>query len=263
MASEAMDSHWYNWTQRANYVEDWNTVRHYYPVHYNSRSFYDYARLSEQMRQRMYHKGVKVLVYQQGQYGDPGYVAPDVTVGIIDPIIVYPDLRTGLDVPGRTGGPEIDHDNSLTIPGHSNMAAPVTPEATIPAHTVDSWIENLVEYINLTDDMLGDTATVTVTTMSRNVTSVPPSVPSLEVGDVDFQYYNGSAWVSVTPTETWEGALQIEFSHVFPAAAYDGEIRFRARFNSGVVETEYEYTIKLDLDDAKLFEVYEQFDVSS
>ena len=271
----ASDAHWVNWTQRPAYVDDWNQVHHYYPTHYNARSYYDYCRWSKQMRQRMTWKGVKVLTYQQGQYGEAGYVAPDVTVGLIAPTVVYPDLRTGLDRPGYTGGPDIDHDNSLTIGGHSNMAPPVTPDATIPDHTIGMRITNLIEYVNLTDNMLGRTATMTVMVMSRNVTSVPPSDPTLAVGDVDFAYWDGSAFVAVTPTVSWEGALNISFNITLPAAAYDGDFQFWARFNAGVVTTEYEYSIVASIAavdetalrpaiaDTTLFNVYEQFNVTT
>lgn len=214
-----------------------------------SNAFYEYARLSKKNRQRLGYYGV-------------GFDPADATIGIKAPVIIYPDSRTGLDVPGKSGGPELDADNSFSYPGSNNdVAPPMTPDATIPAHTLDTWVASLVDYINVKPEDQGEVSTVTVFVLSRYVDST--TVARLVSGDILFEYWNGLAYVSVTPTFGWEGGAQISFSHTLPSAA-TGDLRFRTRFVSGnVVEADYEFYVKLEVAGEKRFEVLETVEVSA
>ena len=212
-----------------------------------SNAFYDYARLSRNQELRLGYKGV-----------DP----VDGTVGYLAPEIVYPDLRTGLDVAGNMGGPELDGDNSLSYPGSGNdVAAPIVPDPTVPDHTLDSAVESLVDYTGVQPALQGETATVTVFVLSRYVDS--SVVAKLVSGDITMEYHDGSTWQSATPVFGWEGGAAIEFDHDLPASSA-GQIRIRNTFNSGnVVEADYEVYVKAELEGVKLFEVLETMEVSA
>jgi len=187
--------------------------------------FYDYARMGEQNRQRLGYKGPKVNQPQVGFYGEAGYIPADITTGLIDPVVVYPDYRTGLDLPGRSGGPAADFDNSLSIAGTRfpyGVSAPMVAVVTAPDHTIGSPFETLIDFNNLRNQDQGQIGTVTVElVIPPSNTSLIENLTNLQPPDAVFEYWDGAAYVIVVATRRWDLASVYSYDITLPVGGIE------------------------------------------
>jgi hypothetical protein len=213
-----------------------------------SNDFYSYARQGEQSRQRLGYKGPYAITEQQGQPGDPGYVPADITTGLIPAVVIYPDLGTGLDVPGRTGGPAKDFDNSLSIHGTTfppGISAPMEADVTAPDHTTSTPVVTTVDFNNLRNDDQGTVGRVEV------VLDIPPTnvslienLANLQTVDAAFEYWDGSTYVAATATRRWDLASVFDFEITLPSQP-SGSLMIRTTFGADAVDGEYRFTFTL------------------
>jgi hypothetical protein len=230
-----------------------------------SNDFYCYARQGEILRQRLGYKGPYAITEQQGLPGDPGYVPADITTGLIDPVVIYPDERTGLDVPGRTGGEALDFDNSLSIHGTQfppGISAPMDAVVTAPDHTISSPVETLIDFVNLRNEDQGTTGTVTAElVIPPTNTSLIENLANLQPIDATFEYWDGSAYQSVNAVRRWDLANVITFDVVLPSTP-TGQLKIRTTFGTEAVEGNYRYVVSLEANGVKRFTAQDDFVVS-
>jgi hypothetical protein len=230
-----------------------------------SNDFYLYARQGEQNRQRLGYYGAKVNVYQEGQPGEPGYIPADITTGLIDQVVVYPDLRTGLDVPGRSGGDALDFDNSLSIHGTTfppGISAPMNVVVTAPDHTISTPTETLIDYDNLRNEDQGEVGTVTVElVIPPSNTSLIENLANLQPIDATFEYWNGSSYVAVEAVRRWDLANVITFDVTLDTDPV-GQLKIRTTFGTEAVEGDYRYVVSMVANGVKRFTAQDDFAVS-
>jgi len=222
-----------------------------------SQAFYDYARLSEGQKQKMTHKGVIVLQAQVGQPGDVGYIARDTTVGLISAIISYPRSLDSGDLPGRTLGPLLDFDNSLSYGGSdNNISAPMTMTITAPDHAVTVEGTTVVDYINIRNSDRSGTATINV-----ELTIDPDDAVITDAIPVTFKYNTGGVDTVVVATKRWDYAYVLSFDITLPATA-TGILNIKTLFGALAIASDYSWRVTMYIDDVKKTTAVDTFTVS-
>ena len=227
-----------------------------------SNSFYDYARQGEKSRQRLGYKGVQVITYQEGQPGDVGYVASDTTVGVIDPVVIYPDFRTGLDMPGRSGGPALDNGNSLSIPGTQlpdGIAVPMEATVTAPDHTLTVASETILEFTNIRPTDEGETATVDVELFLPSTLVTGAGQPADT--DVVVEYWDGATYQTATMTRRWDLVDTTSYEITLPAATA-GSTKIRMTFGATAETGDYRAQFTLSVGGVKRVTAYDDFELA-
>lgn len=243
--------------------------------------FYCYARQSEQSRQRLGYKGAKVNTPQQGQPGDPGYVPADITTGLIDAVVIYPDLRTGLDLPGRSGGPAMDGDNSLSIAGTTfppGISAPMGVVVTAPDHTISTPAETLIDFDNLRNEDQSlpsapdpidvpegerfGTVTIELVIPPTN-TSLIENLANLQPVDASFEYWDEatSTYVAIVATRRWDLASVFSYETRLPNEP-TGQFKIRTTFGTEAVAGNYRFVVTLEANGVKRFTAQDDFAVA-
>lgn len=225
-----------------------------------SQDFHDFARLSELKKQRLTHQGVVVLQEQEGQYGEPGYVPSDLTVGLISPVVIYPDEKENTDIPGRTGGPALNFDNSLTREGSVEyISAPMEVEVIAPDHTVTNPIVTQINFEKLRNSLQGETGTVTIEFTHRQSDNYDN-----EHIDATFEYHDGTTWQTVDSddvTQRWDLFSVYSFDITLPSAS-SGTFQIRTTFANGNSVGGYEVYATLVADGVERFTASDLFDLS-
>lgn len=227
------------------------------------QDFFDYARLSKTMQLRLKHKGPYAITEQVGQYGEPGYVASDLTVGLIDPVISYPDDRQDLDVAGRSNGPALSFDNSLSYPGSQNdISAPMAITVVAPNHAHTVATETVVSFSGLRNSLRGETATVTAKlNVPREPVSLLENLSNIVPANATFKYHNGTSFVAVDGVRIWDGDSTITFDVTLPSAV-SGTIRIESTFANTAGLGTYAWTVSAESGGTVLFaDQTDEFDV--
>jgi len=237
-------------------------------------TFFDYARLSAQMDLYLPHKCVIVLQAQVGQPTDAsGYIPMDLTTGLCPPSIVdvrVPDVD--LDVPGLSGGRDINFDNSLTLPGDGThyRSAPMDGVIAAPDAAIGVASDAIVSYTNIKNSDRGENVNVLLELFPSSISvSLIENLANLVAVDGTFQYSTngGSSWSSLTPIRRWDGATTFELVVAFPSAV-DGELQIRATYGVDAVPGSYTWRVTYSKDDnvgneRKLFVAEDSFTLTT
>lgn len=219
-------------------------------------SFFDYVRMSKQMKLYLPHKCVIVLQEQEGQPSDgTAYVPMDLTTGVCSPTIVSvrePELD--LDVPGRTGGRDINFDNSLTLEGDGTnyRSAPMTATVVAPDAQIGVASDTIVSYTNIANSDRGESASVLLE-LEPDATPVSliENLANLVSVDGTYSYSTdgGASWTAMTSSRRWDGVTVFNLTITLPNSV-DGELQIRATYGTDAETGDYTWKVTFSKDDS-------------
>lgn len=185
-----------------------------------SQNFKDYARLSKYRKQYTAHKDVTVSEQPGvvGTYGGVTYATFPYATANVAASMSWPNMKDDLASPGKVGGPALDLNNALTIPGDVlprpvpmglTLTAPNLTQATIGPCTM--------VFTNLPSKYKQKVASL-VWTISHSALKLEDTMVSAvtkEDGAAGFETAAGDM------VEQWDGALVISYDLTLPNATTD------------------------------------------